>query len=270
MKRDLPSAQRIGSLLMRVRPAPLAVVFKSLLRVQRLEVPTPEGTFWADPASDFGQRLLTVGRYEPELAATLRRLLRPGQVFADVGANEGYFSVLASRLVGSSGRVLAVEPQSRLQPVLRRNFALNHADNVTITAAVVSNDIGVAELNLAPSMNTGATSLIRSTRYGLQRESVPALPLAEILTRAGLTTVDLLKLDIEGWEYEAILGSQDIFRQGRVRAITLELHPQHLEKRGLSITPIMEFLQAAGFRHAPEFETLVFLHRSHSPAPAGS
>lgn len=270
MNRNHPFAQRLGSLLMRVRPAPLAVVFKTVLGVRRIEVTTAAGIFWADPASDFGQRLLTVGEYEPELAATLLRLLQPGQVFADVGANEGYFSVMASRLVGARGRVLAVEPQSRLQPVLRRNFALNHADNVTITAAVVSDSIGVAELNLAPSMNTGATSLIRSTRYALRQETVPALPLAEMLARAGLTTVDLLKLDIEGWEYEAILGSREIFRDGRVRAITLELHPEHLEKRGLGIAPIMAFLQEAGFRHAPEYETLVFLHRSHPAAQAAS
>ena len=268
MKRNLQSARRLGSLLMRVRPAALAVVFKNLLRVQRLEVPTAEGIFWADPASDFGQRLLTAGQYEPELAATLRQLLQPGQVFADIGANEGYFSVLAARRVGASGRVLAVEPQSRLQPVLRRNFALNHATHVTLTAAAVSNAIGVAELNLAPSMNTGATSLIRSTRYKLPRETVPALPLAEILDRAGLAAVDLLKLDIEGWEYEAILGSREIFRQGRIRAIALELHPAQLAKRGLGIAPITDFLQEAGFRHAPRFESLVFLHRSHPAAGA--
>jgi FkbM family methyltransferase len=244
---------------MRIRPAPFAVAIKNLLGVKRIEVETAEGRFWLDPASEFGQRLLTTGVYEPEVAATLRRILGPGGTFFDVGANEGYFSVIASRIVGTAGRVVAVEPQNRLQPVLKRNFAINGAANASVTAAAVSDASGVAELNLSPSMNTGASSLILRTRYAQQKESVPTKTLAEIVADAGVGRIDLLKMDIEGWEYEAILGSRPLFEAGLVRALALELHADHLRARGLDGTPIFDFLTGCGYRRAPEFDTLVFL-----------
>src|SRR3954470_828715 len=88
---------RRGEWLFRVRPAPLAVAMKALLRVRRLPVTTAEGTFWLDPASSQGLCLLKNDVYEPPMLETLKSYLRPGDTFADVGANEGYFSVVASR-----------------------------------------------------------------------------------------------------------------------------------------------------------------------------
>ena len=257
-------ACRVGAALMRVRPAPVAVALKNLLGIRRIEIPSQEGTFWLDPASEFGQRLLTIGSCEPELVATMHRLLRPGNTFADIGANEGYFSVVAARLVGPTGRVLAIEPQNRLQEVLHRNFALNAAHNVTLVRSAVSDAAGVAELNLAPSMNTGATSLMRRTRYALERETVPLRTLTDIFSAAGLERIDLLKMDIEGWEYEAILGSPALFASGAIRAISLELHPDHLRDRGLDAQRIVDFLQGCGYRYAADFETIVFL-RTDAP-----
>jgi FkbM family methyltransferase len=185
--------------------------------------------------------------------------MRPGGTFADVGANEGYFSVVGSRIVGPNGRVLTVEPQKRLHAVLKRNFMLNSSNNVTVFAAAVSDANGVAELNLAPSMNTGASSLMRRTRYTPERELVPTQTLSEIIDQSGVGRVDLLKMDIEGWEYEAILGSRTIFETGLIRALCLELHTDHLRARGLDSRLVTTFLVDCGYRHAPEFETLVFL-----------
>jgi FkbM family methyltransferase len=253
-----PMSRMLGSLLMRIRPAPFAVAIKTLLGVRRIEVDTVEGKFWLDPASDFGQRLLNKGIYEPEMVATLKRFLRPGDAFADVGANEGYFSVVASRIVGTTGRVLAVEPQGRLQPVLMRNFEINGCRNATVTAAAVSDAAGVAELNLAPSMNTGASSLMQRTRYTPRRETVPTRTLDDIIKASGMGRVNLLKMDIEGWEYEAILGSRPLFEAGVIRAITVELHEDHLRARGLGIKPIVDFLTGCGYSRITESDTVVF------------
>src|SRR3954468_546190 len=115
----------LGRWLMRVRPAPLAVGLKRMLRVERQNLVTSEGTFWVDPASFSGQELATHGVYDPGTLAALKSLLQRGDTFIDVGANEGYFSVVAARLVGPTGRVIAIEPQSRLARVLERNFAIN-------------------------------------------------------------------------------------------------------------------------------------------------
>jgi FkbM family methyltransferase len=263
------NAIRTGRLLMRVRPAPLAAMLKKILGVQRLVAPTVEGTFWVDPASYQGLRVLESGVYEPEMLATLRRFLKPGDIFADVGANEGYFSVVASRLVGPAGRVLAVEPQKRLEPVLRRNFELNHSSNVTLVAAAVSDRPGESQIHLTPGMNNSASSLMQPTRYPLARQTVRTATLAEILREAGIERCALLKIDIEGWEYEAVLGSRSLFAEGRVAAIALELHPHLLAARGLDGGDITRFLADCGYRAVPEFENLV-LARENPPAPGAT
>ena len=242
-----PRTLALGDFLMRVRPAPLAALLKALLLVRRVEHATPEGTFWIDPASYQGLALARHGVYEPELLATVKNRLRPGGVFVDVGANEGYFSVVASRIVGLSGRVLSIEPQARLQRVLRRNFELNGCANTRLVAAAVSDRPGQAVLHLTPGVNNSASSFHRPTRYPLLRQRVPTLPLEAILDQAGVQSCDLMKIDIEGWEYEAVLGSRALFTSGRVRALALELHPQLLAPRGLDAEQITLFLAGCGY-----------------------
>ena len=98
--------------LLRIRPAPLAVFLKRLMRIKRKVVDTDTGKFWIDPASNLGITLLREGAYEPGMQAILEHFLMPGKVFVDLGANEGYFTVLGARLTQPSGRVFAIEPQN--------------------------------------------------------------------------------------------------------------------------------------------------------------
>lgn len=241
----------LGRCLMRIRPAPLAAFLKQILCIRRLELATSEGRFWVDPASYQGQALLTAGIYEPEMLATVKRFLPTGGTFVDLGANEGYFSVVAARQVGPTGRVLAIEPQARLQPVLRRNFSLNGSDRVTLAPVAVSDHPGTGELHLTPSMNNSASGLRAPTRYALPRQSVPLATLAQVFAQAGIERCDLLKIDIEGWEYEAILGSQALFAEHRIRYLALELHPHLLTPRGLDASAITAFLARCDYREIP-------------------
>ena len=188
----------------------------------------------------------------------MKGILEIGDTFIDIGSNEGYFSVVASGCVGPSGRVFAVEPQRRLQGVIRRNLGLNGAENATVVELAISDKEGLGELNLSPSMNTGATSFLRRTRYSSRRQVVRTATLTEFLDHYGIARADLIKMDVEGWEYEAILGSREIFREGRVRAICLEIHDGHLRERGLSGTDIVNFLLECGYRYSAENDALIF------------
>ena len=240
----------LGRLLMRVRPAPLAVLLKRILFVRRQNVATPDGTFWVDPASDAGQRVYATGRYDAVTGDILLHVLRPGDTFVDLGANEGYLSVAAARLVGDNGRVIAIEPQARLQEVLRRNFALNHS-RVEVLAVAVSDRPGTATLQLSPDVNNSATGLASRTRYRLATQEVPQLTLAQVLEQLQLAVPLVLKIDIESWEHEAILGSPEIFRAGLVRVLVLELHPTDLVARGLDPKAVPDFLRSCGYDHLP-------------------
>ncbi|HKP61994.1 MAG TPA: FkbM family methyltransferase [Polyangiales bacterium] len=240
-------------LLLRVRPAALGSLLKKRLGVQRSVITTDAGKFYVDPVSGFGA-LLTQGSYEPGLVVAMWSLLEPGGCFVDVGANEGYFSVIASKLVGASGRVLAIEPQQRLRSVLDTNFELNRVTNVEIVDVAVSDHRGSATLHLSPDTNTGSTALQQSTSYRTAQSTIETVTLEELLASRGIERVDLLKMDVEGFEYEAILGSPELFRRHVVRAIAIELHPRALVTRNHSCEEILAFLKGHGYRLDLRFE----------------
>jgi FkbM family methyltransferase len=258
MNPRLRRAFALGRFSQRLRPAPLGVLFKRLARVHRVEFTTAAGTFWVDPGSDIGQRLYTTGAYDREATALLERCLRPGDTYVDIGANEGHLCVSAARAVGPLGRVIAVEPQSRLQPVLRRNLALNRV-SAEILAVAVSDRDGETKLFLAPDTNNASSGLAPQTRYRLPSEVVPQITLTRVLAGCRLERPTLVKMDIEGFEHEAIFGSADLFRQCRVPRLLLELHEQALARRGHPPDAIPRFLTDCGYRQTPESHGLLWV-----------
>lgn len=94
--------QLLYRILVRIRPSFVASFLKSLLRIKRRVISTGDGKFYVDPVSNFGNTLITESCYEPEMVVALKNLLKEGDTFLDIGANEGYFSILASKLVGLS------------------------------------------------------------------------------------------------------------------------------------------------------------------------
>lgn len=262
------NARILGPILCHVRPAWLASWAKRAAGIKRFVVTVDNGSFFIDPVSHFGQRLIHDRAYEPGMEAVLRHFLKPGDTFVDVGANEGYFSILASRLVGPHGRVIAIEPQSRLRPIIGENARLNDCRNLTLISAAVSDRPGSAELHLSPDTNTGGSGLTRVTRYRVETESISTQTLSQILSSAGVRQVELIKIDIEGFEYEAVLGSMDVFTSGIVRAIALELHPEIIRNRGLDPDRIAATLRDSGYRQEQFNGNTVFVSTaSNGPTP---
>lgn len=244
----LTSGQRfVAKLLIRVRPALLADWLKQIIGVDRLTVTTDHGRFFVDPYSDLGFQLCEHGSYEHNMRATLDEHLVPGSVCVDVGANEGYLTVAAARRCGPEGRVVAIEPQRRLLPVIAENLRLNAVSNVRVLNLAVADVMGEATLHLTPSLNTGASGFHRSSRYRIPTQTVEVRTLTQILDEAELTHIDLMKIDIEGCEYEALLGSRAVFEERRVKVLALELHPSILAARGKDIQDIVAMLDRAGY-----------------------
>jgi FkbM family methyltransferase len=234
--------------LLKVRPAPLADALKMLLRVRRARLATQTGEFLVDPASILGDSLITRGDFEPELAVMMRRFLGEGATFVDVGANEGYFSVMGSKLVGTAGKVLAIEPQPRLFDVLNANLRMNMCDNVVVAANAVADQDGFVELNLAPSTNNGSSGVFRKTRYPGRKQRVPAFTLDSLFETHGLDACDFLKMDIEGFELEALQGADRLLREKRIKAMNVDDHPSILARRGLALDCVSGMLKDYGYR----------------------
>jgi FkbM family methyltransferase len=248
----------LQSLLLRVRPAPIASLLKRILRVHRVVFETSSGRFWIDPISNFGMALSRDGVYELGMKRTLEEYLKTGMTFIDLGANEAYFTVLAANQVGRSGRVIAIEPQERLLPIIDKNLRLNDADWVTVINVAITNASGLVTIHLAADTNTGASGQYRMAKYRLATQEVQARTLSQILDEKKIGHVDLMKVDIEGAEYEVLLGSPEVFEEGRIRAIALELHPTILAARGKEVSDITDMLTRNGYRQIKSFGSNVW------------
>ena len=182
------------------------------------------------------------GAYEPEVVAVFESLLRPGMHVVDVGANIGVFTMLAGRLVGPEGSVLAVEPNPRNARMVEASRRLNGFAHVTVLQAAAGRGVGLLELNT--SFSNGTTSAI-DDRDVLRAESVACVALDPLLDPA--RPVGLIKLDVEGAEFNALAGCEAMLRRDRP-AIVLEFGPGALPSiSGVSGEELLGWLIERGY-----------------------
>ncbi|MDA3656856.1 FkbM family methyltransferase [Mycobacterium xenopi] len=149
------------------------------------------------------------GAWEPDLEAFMRRRLRPGDTFIDVGANIGYLSALASQLVGPHGAVVAIEPAPFAGAALQETAALNGLTNIRLVAAAVSDRDGQLPLFVGSAYDSGLTTTVarlgRHFRFR-EQERVRAAMLGSLVTREELASARLIKIDVEGAEDRVLAG----------------------------------------------------------------
>jgi FkbM family methyltransferase len=185
--------------------------------------------------------------WEPNLTALLTNRLRPGDVFVDVGANVGYFSLLASRLVRESGAVVAVDASPTIFGRLRETLRLNRANNVRAVNAAVSDREGVLSVYAGPPSNTGMTSTLAG-RGGEYEADVRAAPLLALLTPEEAARTRLIKIDVEGAELPIlldILSNVDSFPDAL--EIVAEVSPSALSEAGTTLAELLDRFAERGF-----------------------
>ena len=186
------------------------------------------------------------GEWEPPLSDWIRRALRPGDVFVDVGANFGWFTLLAARAVAPGGSVVAVEASPDTARRLEEALALNHVDNVRVVQA-------------AAAAHEGTLPIYRAVWNDAEDSTVPAAgkqpagevragPLPALLTDDELRRARVIKIDVEGAELDVLRGLQPALGALRRDAeIAVETHPDKLAAQGASESDLAELLVAAGF-----------------------
>lgn len=152
-----------------------------------------------NPTRPMDRRRLFAARYhDREEFRFLETVLRPGDYVVDVGANIGLYSLFASRLVGPSGQVTAIEAEPNNADRFERHVALNHRDNIRLRRCGVSDKHETLSLHLDPN-NDGMHSFVVDARAG--DVGVECYPLAELVENR---QPRLLKIDIEGFEYPVL------------------------------------------------------------------
>jgi FkbM family methyltransferase len=206
--------------LLYIRPTWLRTRLKHFIGIQRQIAQTSDGLrFEVDPVSHFGNHILTNGCYEEELARLFRTVLRPGDAMLDIGANEGYFTVLAGSL--TKGRVVAIEPQSRLREVILSNLR-NNGLEAELHSVALGAESGKAMLSLCADSMSGGSSLVRSTAFGT--EEVALRSLDGLAADHGWPRFRLVKIDCEGYEEPILQGAKGMLQSHGADFISVDYH----------------------------------------------
>jgi FkbM family methyltransferase len=219
--------------------------------------------FRAYPAENRDDRML-VGRGElPEAEehALIAPFLKPGMTFVDIGANVGTYALYVAVKAGPSARVIAFEPHSRTFAKLAYNLAANAVPNVVAKNLAIAAETGTMELYSDGGGNIGHASLLKEGAGAVRStQAVQVMPLAGVLAGEGIETVDLLKIDVEGFEDRALL---PLFDQAPERlwpkAILIETVLSALWQRDC-----LAVLANKGYRRAGETAENVLLVREAS------
>lgn len=207
---------------------------------------TPQGLRIAGNTRDWIQRnLYYFGLWEPNLSAWLAGRLSPGDVFVDVGANVGYFALLAARCVGAGGGVVAVEAMPAIYEHLLRHVRANGLTNCRCVneAAVGPGAPREATLFWGGAANIGSSGMIVRSDEAVR---VPARPLREILTDEECRRARIVKIDVEGVEAEAVRGLG--LDSGRFDArLELIVEVAHDQERLAERDWLMQYLQDLGY-----------------------
>lgn len=225
--------------------------------------------FHCDQRDSVAREVCFTGCYEPQETQIASRLLHAGDVFVDVGANWGYFSLTAAHRVGRGGRVVAFEPEPRLFALLRANLDANALTSVRARPVAVAAGDGRLAFE-AFRVETGNWGRSHAVQPGAAADfECPTVGLDAALDDEGIDTVTLVKIDVEGGEADVLAGMQRGLGAGRYRYVLLECHPALLAVRGLTTEECLRPLLDARYRawlitHAPD----VHRRAAHGPMRA--
>ncbi len=223
---------------------------------QRFEESPSVATLEIDPAgtirmflnpddSIITPRIQRDGVWEPNETHWFTRFIGRGDTVIDIGANVGYYTLLASRLVGEHGRVYAFEPDPIAFALLEQNVRLNEARNVVLEQKAVSNENGSIQLFLAPD-NKG-DHRIYQTAEGRPAIDIDAVRLDDYLAEVD-GRVDFVKIDTQGAEALIIAGMRQTIDAHPNIVMAVEFWPQGLQGLGSDAAELLQQLSAHDFR----------------------
>ena len=221
--------------LPRVLHKPLVWLFGAV--TVRIRSGPNAGKRWTVTSSGRGY---VAGNFERERLAAMESLTRPGDVFWDVGAHQGYITLAASKWVGPAGRVVSFEPSTANRSMLERHVRWNKLDNVEVFPFAISDTDGVAQF--------GGSGGSVSFRLGRGDESVATRTMRSLIENDSQPRPTVLKLDVERSEAAALRGGTDYLSPDMIVWISLHGRELYHECRGLLAGRGMTVYESAKLR----------------------
>ena len=217
------------------------------------------GKTWIAGSSNHGCWL---GSYEHEKRRLFESIVSPGAAVFDIGAHAGFYTLLASELVGADGEVLAFEPQPRNLGYLREHLRINAIANVRVIPAAVMDSEGAAWFEEGANSSTGHLAPTGQLR-------VDTVTLDGLISSGEAPAPDFLKIDVEGAEILVLKGAQTLLAE-RGPTIFLATHGRFMRDT------CCEFLNALGYELDPigktsleEADEFLAVRRNHQSLSLG-
>lgn len=184
------------------------------------------GKRWVVGSSTHGCWL---GSYEFPKQNMFIREIKEGDVVFDVGAHVGFYTLLSSQLVGEQGQVVSFEPFPPNLMYLKRHIQLNTLKNVKVVEKAVSNRAGTMTFEIGPSSSMGHLA----EQVSDKSIEVETVVLDEFVRKANLPVPNLMKIDIEGAEFDCLVGARDLLQNNPIK-IFLATHGANVHRKCLS------------------------------------
>lgn len=200
--------------------------------------------------ADYIQRSMYLDSFEPYETRMVRAYLQPGMTVVDVGANVGYYTLMAASLVGEEGQVHAFEPSPYAFHRLHATIRDNHISQVSLVQAALGDQRGRARLFLPAQIGNHTPTLLGEDTQ--RTVEVPVHTLDEYVRERGIERIDLLKLDVEGFEPNVIAGARHTIEARKIGAVLCEFNEDWLDKNASSGAELQRTFCQYGFAIAGE------------------
>lgn len=209
---------------------------------------------------DFSRQVMMLGKYATESheSEIFKKQLKKDQIVLDIGANIGYYSLLARSIIGPKGKIIAFEPSTENTSLIKKSIDENKFENIIVVEAAVSDHEGYGELFLSPYYKSEHSLFDYHYSSGEHKGGIQKTKLITIdsfLENSGDLKVDIIKMDVEGSEKNAINGMKKTMEFNKKLTLITEFWPQGFKNSDVKPEDFFEILTSLGFQiyHIDEF-----------------
>ncbi len=186
--------------------------------------------------------------FEEAEIAFLKKYLKKGDVFFDIGANIGLFTLHASRKVGNEGRVYSFEPTPLTYNRLLDNIELNNIKNATVENIGLSEKKDILKFNISLSAYDAWNSFANLNDVGdFNSMEVPVISIDQYLIDNKIDRVDLVKIDVEGWELFVLKGSLHLLSPDNAPVLMIEFTETNAFSAGYYCGELFDYVESFGY-----------------------